>query len=132
MNTYTYEFATGNKEIEISEEWMKVLEELDREAYNNDHAETRRHTSYCYGDDGEWMTSKEDETALIDKIEAGKLLEAAKGCLSEKQLEVFVAITAKDHTFSSYAKESGMTKQFVRKLYIKAVRNLKRKTKTEE
>ena len=43
MNTYTYEFATGNKEIEISEEWMKVLEDLDRVEYNNDQTETRRH-----------------------------------------------------------------------------------------
>ncbi len=131
MNTYTYEFATGNKEIEISEEWMKVLEDLDRVEYNNDQTETRRHTSYSNGDDGEWMTSKEDETSLMDKIEAGRLMKTAKECLSERQFEVFIAIAAKDHTFSSYAKETGMTKQFVRKLYIKAVSNLKRKTKTE-
>ena len=43
MNTYTYEFTTENKEIEISEEWMKVLEDLDRVEYNNDQTETRRH-----------------------------------------------------------------------------------------
>ena len=131
MNTYTYEFATESTEIEISEEWMKILEDLDRELYNNNQTESRRHTSYSCGDDGEWLAT-EDEDGLIDKVEAGRLLETAKECLSEKQLEVFIAIAAKGHTFSSYARETGMTKQFVRKLYDKAIRNLKKKTKTAE
>ena len=42
---YKYEFANENKTIEISEEWISVLEELDRLEYNNNHAETRRHVS---------------------------------------------------------------------------------------
>ena len=32
---YKYEFANENKSIEISEEWISVLEELDRLEYNN-------------------------------------------------------------------------------------------------
>ena len=131
MTTYIYEFATENKEIEISEEWMKVLEDLDRKLYNNDQTETRRHVSYSYGDDNEWL-AEEAEDELMDKIEAGRLLETAKECLSEKQLNAFIAIAVKGHTFSSYARESGMTKQFVRKLYVKAVNNLKKKTEKQD
>ena len=101
---YSYTFANENKTIDIDEKWISVLEELDRVEYNNDQTETRRHTSYSNGDDGEWMTSKEDETSLMDKIEAGRLMKTAKECLSERQFEVFIAIAAKDHTFSSYAK----------------------------
>ena len=125
MNTYTYEFTTENKEIEISEEWMKVLEELDREEYNNEHAETRRHTSYSNGDDGEWMTSKGNETDLIDKIEAGRLLSKAKEVLTEIQLSVFIAVAVEGHTFSSFARKQGITKQSAREYYYSAVRKLR-------
>ena len=126
MNTYTYEFTTENKEIEISEEWMKVLEELDREEYNNEHAETRRHTSYSNGDDGEWMTSKGNETDLIDKIEAGRLLSKAKEVLTEIQLSVFIAVAVEGHTFSSFARKQGITKQSAREYYYSAVRKLRK------
>ena len=125
MNTYTYEFTTENKEIEISEEWMKVLEELDREEYNNEHAETRRHTSYSNGDDGEWMTSKGNETDLIDKVDAGRLLIKAKEVLTEIQLSVFIAVAVEGHTFSSFARKQGITKQSAREYYYSAVRKLR-------
>lgn len=126
MNTYTYEFTTENKEIEISEEWMKVLEELDREEYNNEHAETRRHTSYSNGDDGEWMTSKGNETDLIDKVDAGRLLIKAKEVLTEIQLSVFIAVAVEGHTFSSFARKQGITKQSAREYYYSAVRKLRK------
>ena len=126
MNTYTYEFATENKEIEISEEWMKVLEDLDKGVYNNDHAETRRHVSYSYGDDGEWMASGGDETDLIDKVEAGKLLSKAKNELTEIQLSVFIAVAVEGHTFSSFARKQGITKQSAREYYYSAVKKLRK------
>ena len=40
-----YEFANETVEIEVEENWGAVLVELDRQEYNNDHAETRRHIS---------------------------------------------------------------------------------------
>ena len=125
MKTYNYEFATEDKEIEISEEWMKVLEDLDRQEYNNNQAETRRHSSYSYGDDAEWLAIDETDIVL-DRIEAGRLLSKASEYLTDTQLDVFIAIAVKEHTFSSYARETGIAKQNVRKNYLNAVGNIKK------
>mgnify|MGYP000260091667 FL=1 len=40
---FTYKTATGNITIDVDEEWVAILQDCDREEYNNDHAETRRH-----------------------------------------------------------------------------------------
>lgn len=40
-----YEFATEVTEIEVDEEWATILIDLDRLEYNNNHKETRRHSS---------------------------------------------------------------------------------------
>jgi len=40
-----YHFNTETIEIEVSEEWGEILVELDRQEYNINHKETRRHTS---------------------------------------------------------------------------------------
>ena len=61
---YKYEFANENKSIEISEEWISVLEELDRLEYNNNHAETRRHVSLDDGEDGEWLSTERGEVYI--------------------------------------------------------------------
>ena len=38
-----YKFANESVEIEVSDEWGEILIDLDRQEYNNDHKETRRH-----------------------------------------------------------------------------------------
>ena len=38
-----YKFANETVEIEVSDEWGEILIDLDRQEYNNDHKETRRH-----------------------------------------------------------------------------------------
>ena len=40
-----YDFANETAEIDVSEEWASILIDLDRQEYNNDHKETRRHYS---------------------------------------------------------------------------------------
>ena len=131
MKTYTYEFATESTEIEISEEWMKVLEDLDRELYNNNQTETRRHTSYSYGDDAEWLASDETED-LFDHIEAGQLLDLARQTLTDKQFHVFLAISVNGHTYTSCAKEMGIAIKNVRALYLKAISNLRKTLKISD
>ena len=128
MNTYTYEFATDNTEIEISEEWMKVLEDLDRELYNNEHAETRRHVSYSDGDDAEWLASDNTDD-LFDRIEAGQLVDLARQTLTDKQFRVFLAMSVNGHTYTSCAKEMGIAIKNVRALHLKAIGNLRKTLK---
>ena len=40
-----YEFANETVEIDVTEEWANVIIDLDRQEYNIDHKETRRHCS---------------------------------------------------------------------------------------
>ena len=54
-----YEFvAEETVEIEVSEEMYEELKELDRREYNNNHRETRRHSSLDTGlEHSEWLRS---------------------------------------------------------------------------
>lgn len=40
-----YEFANEAIEIEVEEKWATIILDLDREEYNGNHRETRRHCS---------------------------------------------------------------------------------------
>lgn len=40
-----YEFANEAVEIEVEEKWATIVLDLDREEYNDNHRETRRHCS---------------------------------------------------------------------------------------
>ena len=40
-----YKFATETVTIEVDERWGELLVDLNRQEYNNDHKETRRHSS---------------------------------------------------------------------------------------
>ena len=64
-----YEYVNETVEIEVDEKWAAVLQELDRQEHNNDQTETRRHASYSYGDDGEWLIEDEDpEETIIEMM----------------------------------------------------------------
>ena len=63
MKQYQYKFTDEVITVEISDEWASVLSELDREEYNNDHAETRRHVSLDNGEDGDWLSTEKGKAA---------------------------------------------------------------------
>ena len=46
MFAYRYHFSNGETiSVEIPDDWGEILIDLDRQEYNNDHKETRRHFS---------------------------------------------------------------------------------------
>ena len=109
---YKYEFANENKTIEISEEWISVLEELDRLEYNNNHAETRRHVSLDDGEDGEWLSTERGEVYIRC---AGQLFsrhddrfDDGRRSLSEKQDELYESVYEYGDSINDYANDSGI------------------------
>ena len=107
---YKYEFANENKTIEISEEWISVLEELDRLEYNNNHAETRRHVSLDDGEDGEWLSTEKGKTLL--KV-AGKIFSPddkrfrkGRKALSKKQAELYESVYDRGDSVGEYATDN--------------------------
>ena len=95
MKKYEYSFSNERVTIEISDEWAGVLAELDREEYNNDHAETRRHVSLDDGEDGEWLsTAKKGETLI--RV-AGK-----------KQTELYESVYDRGDSVGEYAADNNI------------------------
>ena len=109
---YKYEFANENKTIEISEEWISVLEELDRLEYNNNHAETRRHVSLDDGEDGEWLSTERGEVYIRC---AGQIFsrhddrfDDGRRSLSEKQDALYESVYEYGDSINDYANDSGI------------------------
>lgn len=71
-----YKFADETVEIEVADEWGNLVIDLDRQEYNNNHAETRRHTSLeamdyegeFFSDDASDLTHHADILALREAI----------------------------------------------------------------
>ena len=83
---YRYAFTTGEEEVEISEEWAAVLEEMDHEEQLSDRRETRRHQSLddLLYEGLDFAAEGDAESPLLEK-EDGRELEEALGCLTEIQ-----------------------------------------------
>ena len=70
-----YKFATETVEIEVADDWGNLVIDLDRQEYNNDHTETRRHVSYDALDfDGDALAV--EDPALTAYTEKDALWEA--------------------------------------------------------
>lgn len=67
----TYEFVTGEiSEVEVDESLRGMLLDLDRQQYNNDQKETRRHVSLDSMDyEGELFASAEDTERAVEHRE---------------------------------------------------------------
>ncbi len=102
---FTYKTATGNITIDVDEEWVAILQDCDREEYNNDHAETRRHYHFeaC---EYEGQDYADDDDAIERLLEA----EAARSTvlpllekLTPAQRDVIDALFYKGMTAREYA-----------------------------
>ena len=110
MKKYEYSFSNESVIIEVSDEWAGVLAELDREEYNNDHAETRRHVSLDDGEDGEWLSTEKGKTLL--KV-AGKIFSPddkrfrkGRKALSKKQAELYESVYDRGDSVGEYATDN--------------------------
>ena len=101
-----YAFADETVEIEVSEEWGNILIDLDRQEYNNDHAETRRHVSYDALDfDGDALAV--EDPALTTYTEQDALREAI-GQLTPNQQDIIRAYYFEGRTFTEIAQALGV------------------------
>lgn len=71
----TYEFVNGDKaEIEVTEEFAEIQEDIERLEYNNEHAETRRRAYIEIepdgrGYEGEWFATYDSNSEHIREME---------------------------------------------------------------
>ena len=112
----TYKFVTGEvAEVEVSEEIGAVIVDLDRQEYNNDHKETRRHYS-LEGKVYKGMDYAVEDSGL-EALFAGptdeERLHAAIRQLSPDQQEMVRAIYFENVSVNDYAARTGVTQSAI-------------------
>ena len=112
----TYEFVTGEvSEVEVDEHLGGMLLDLDRQQYNNDQKETRRHVSLDGMDyEGELFASVEDTEEEAERREDMARLYFAMEALSPSQRELVKKVYFEERTFASIAREEGVGESAIR------------------
>lgn len=106
-----YEFVTGTVEIEVSDEMAIISMELDRGEYNNNHKETRRHTTLDNGvDEKEWLACEEyDPLNIVEAEEEAKRIRNALKSLTTPQKILIEKIFLEGISTKEFAQMKGVS-----------------------
>ncbi len=110
-----YEFVNGEtSEIEVDDSLGELLVDFDRQQYNNDHKETRRHVSLDGMDyEGELFVSAEDTAGEAERREDAARLLSAMEALSPAQQELVLKVYFNGRSCASIAAEEGVDKSAI-------------------
>ena len=124
----TYEFVTGEvSEVEVDERLGGMLLDLDRQQYNNDQKETRRHVSLDGMDyEGEMFASAENTEGEAVRREDMARLYSAMGALSPSQRELVKKVYFEERKITDIAHEEGVSKQSVHERVQRALKKLEK------
>ena len=111
----SYEFVTGEiSEIEVGDTLGEMLLDFDRQQYNNDHKETRRHVSLDGMEyEGEPFISEADTANEVERREDMARLFSAMKALSPAQRELMEKAYFEGRKITDIACEEGVSKQSV-------------------
>lgn len=106
-----YEFVTGEfSEIEVDDSLGELLVDFDRQEYNNDHKETRRHVSLDGMEyEGELFSSVADTADEAERREELARLMRAMEALSPAQRELVLKVYFEDRSLVSIAAEENVS-----------------------
>ena len=106
-----YEFANEAVEIEVEEKWATIVLDLDREEYNDNHRETRRHCSLdSMNVDDTLLPSDVDVFEAVADAEGKRNLHQAIEKLSPQQRELIGRIYFQGEHPADIARELGVSK----------------------
>ena len=116
MFAYRYHFSNGETiSIDVSNDWGEILIDLDRQEYNNNHKETRRHYS-LEGKVYEGMDYAVEDSGL-EALFAGptdeECLRTAIQQLTPDQQEMVQAIYFENVSVNDYAARMGVTQSAI-------------------
>ena len=111
-----YEFTNGEiSEIEVDDSLGELLLDFDRQEYNNDHKETRRHISLDGMDyEGELFLSPADTEAEVLQREALARLMGAMEALSPAQRELVRRVYFENESIAAVARSEGVHESSIR------------------
>lgn len=123
-----YEFSDKTVEIEVNDEWGNILIDLDRQEYNVNHKETRRHTSLDGLDfEGKLFADNIDIPHLLEQKETAQMVRAAVEQLKPKQRDLIYALYLSDKPVSQaeYGRRLGIAETSVQQNARRAKQALK-------
>lgn len=119
-----YKFADETVEIEVADEWGNLVIDLDRQEYNNDHAETRRHASLsAMSYEGDYF---EDDRADLSRYADVLALRDAIKNLPDRQREIIHLHFFEQLGIREIARQLGLDHSTVRESLNAAIKNLKK------
>lgn len=120
-----YDFITGEVvEIDVSESIGEVSIEIDRQIYNSDHRETRRHESYSSNNDKKEILDDltvDVEGEVMQNIENEVLYKAIKQ-LQPNQQELLYKVFFEEKTMAAIAREEKVSAKAIQ-VRIKKIKN---------
>lgn len=123
-----YAFLDGTTtEVEVSEKIGTVVLDLDRQEYNANHRETRRHCSLETFDlDGNLLPSKDDVEMDFIKSEENGRLYAAISQLNPRQQKLINSLYFEGRKVTDLAKEEGVHWTAITHAVERALKKLKK------
>ena len=124
----TYRFADGHmEEIEVGKEVAETIKELDRQEYNNNQKESRRHVTFDVSEELAWLAVEDQRLArLLGGVTDEEMLYDAIGELNPKQQELIFLVFFKNISISEIARRSGVSQPAISQRVQTAINKLKK------
>ena len=123
-----YRFADGHmEEIEVEPEVAETIKELDRQEYNNNQKESRRHVTFDASEELAWLAVEDQRLArLLGGVTDEQMLYDAIGELNPKQQELIFSVFFKNISISEIARRSGVSQPAISQRVQTAINKLKK------
>lgn len=119
-----YQFATETVEIEVSDDWGNLVIDLNRQEYNNDHKETRRHIFLDAAEFEGEVFAVEDPS--LESFADNYDLQQAIAKLTDNQRRIIVGHYFEGLTYVALAQELGIAEANVRKAANRALKQIQK------
>lgn len=122
-----YAFATETIEVEISEKDGNIIVDLDRQEYNVNHKETRRHCSLdAFNLDDALFPSDDNVEAEVAAKDEKRRLYAAIAKLSPRQQYLIRQVYFEGRKYTDIAREEGVDRTAISHATDRALKRLKK------
>ena len=124
----TYSFADGHvEELEVEPEVAYTLKELDRQEYNNNHRETRRHVTFECTEEKSWLAVDDQRLSrLFDDPPEEIRLRIAINQLEQHHRDLIIAIFYRGIKIVEYARLTGVSQSAISQQLSNAIKKLKK------
>ena len=121
-----YRFADGHaEELEVEQEVAEALKELDRQEYNDNHRETRRHVTFDCTEEKLWLAVDDQRLSrLLDGPPDEIRLRVAINQLEQHHRDLIIAIFYRGIKIVEYARLSGVSQSAISQQLRNAIKIL--------